>query len=128
MSGLKTFVSAVFFASVLGPDAQADMADLATTMAGCAGRFSAELEHAWLMQDDRSEALEAQRESFVTILEAIMPVGSGREILAHRIDAKLAQARLLTIADFGADPTRTRWARQQSRYYKDRCASFLLDS
>ena len=80
------------------------------------------------MQDNRSETLKVQRENFIAILEAIVPVGSGREILAHRIDAKIAQARLLTIAEFGTDPTRMSWARQRSRYYKDRCVSLLLES
>ncbi len=97
-------------------------------MAGCAGRYSAEVEHAWLMQDTRSATVEKQRENFVALLDAMTTRTARQELLHHRIDAKHAQANLLKLATFGTNPIQAAWARQQSQYYKDRCASLLLDS
>ena len=115
-------------ASVLGAYATANTPNLAITISGCAGRLSAELEHAWLMQDGQSTALEEQREHFTSILEAIAPVEWEEELLAHRIDAKQAHAQLLKLATFGGSANRAVWARKQSRYYKDHCTRLLLDS
>ena len=127
MSSLKTFV----FSSVLiGLSATAGMAqtNFATTMAQCAGRYSAEVEHAWLMSDPESEVLSQQMENFSSILEAVIPADAGREMLVHRVDAKAAHAKLLSEATFGTDKARAAWAKKQAIHYRKACASYLLES
>lgn len=127
MSVLKTCLSVWFFTSFLVSNAHANTHDLLTKMAGCTGRFSAELEHAWLMQDRQREELEQQRENFIAILDAITPAASARTLLAHRVDAKQAQSVLLKLGEFATDPNQATWARQQARHYREQCASLLLD-
>ena len=64
MGVLKTLLLAGLCAVSLTAQARADPQRLALTMAGCIGRFSAEMEHAWLMQDARSAVLADQRKAF----------------------------------------------------------------
>ncbi len=97
-------------------------------MAGCAGLYSAEVEHAWLMQDPQSSALEDQRAEFVAILEALTPADAEAGVLAHRIETKKAHAQLLSLATFGADAHHAAWAKRQSQYLKANCAERLLQS
>lgn len=80
------------------------------------------------MQDQRSETLKRQRESFLAILDAITPTASTQALLAHRVDAKQAQAALLQLGQFGTDQSHATRARWQARTYREHCASLLLDS
>ncbi|MEM6759056.1 MAG: hypothetical protein AAF601_06215 [Pseudomonadota bacterium] len=110
----------------LGLASQAGATDeLSHTFAGCAGRMSAEMEHAWLMGDDPVQA-EAERLSFLSLLEATMQPADGHAVLAHRIESKLAQASLLTIGTFHDDNTRARHARLRSVWHVTQCRDILL--
>lgn len=109
------------------PVARAEQAEFAMTVAGCVGRFSAEVEHAWLLQGDQTSILERQREALLSILAAVEANVSQRALLLHRIDVKLAHAALLAASTFGRDKTRALWAQKQSHNYKDRCAGLILD-
>lgn len=127
MGVLRTLVVTALATWIAAPEARADT-DLTGVMAGCVGRYSAELEHAWLMKDPRSVTLERQRAGFLSILDAIMPAGAGQHIMHQRIEAKHAQARLLTAAEFSTRPAKAAWARRQARLYAEICAEMLLDS
>ena len=96
--------------------------------AGCTGQISAEMEHAWLMNDERAPALAAQRLKFVSILDAIMPRDRARETLNHRINAKLAHSAILTTATFGTDPRLVRMAKKTALLRLTQCQNLLLDS
>lgn len=117
-----------FVSGLLGLPALAAPSDLTISMAGCVGRFSAELEHAWLMRDAQSAVLEDQRAEFLAILEAITSPDAKTAIMAHRIEAKNAHAQLLSVATFGSDVRRSAWARRQSQHFKANCAKKLLKS
>ena len=99
--------------------------DITRTIAGCTGRFSAEMEHSWLISDDRAEAFQDERATFVFLLEAAMQ-SDHRAILGHRIEVKHAHASLLTVASFSADRTRARSARALADEYLDSCRSLIL--
>ncbi len=96
--------------------------------AGCTGRISAQMEHAWLMNDARAEELADLRLTFVGILEAIMPADQARDTLNHRIEVKRAHSAMLTTASFGTDPRRAKIAQRTARIKLDACRDLLLDS
>lgn len=95
--------------------------------AGCVGRMSAEMEHAWLLGQDGEEALE-RRAVFLSLLEATSEPAQAREILAHRIASKMSQASLLTVATFGDDTERALRAAEVSQAQVAGCQRLLLDS
>lgn len=101
--------------------------DLVLVFAGCTGRMSAEMEFAWLMNDARSDALQDQRQRFVTLLDAVMPAERARETLNHRIEAKLAHSAMLTTAHFGADERLARLAKQRAEVGVQTCRTLLLE-
>lgn len=126
MSRIKKWAAA--FALTFATCAQAsERHELAEIIAGCAGRLSAELEFAWLMSDPDSELLNLQRLRFVEILESLGPPSDPRQQLALRIDTKMAHARLLTTAYFGADAQRAVWARRHAVMQRSACQDMLLD-
>ncbi len=90
--------------------------------------MSAEMEHAWLINDPQADAFEAQRAAFLSLLDATMPVGHERDVLAARIDAKMAHAALLTASTFGTTPDRAMRARQRANWHVTACQAMLLDS
>ncbi|MEO0633636.1 MAG: hypothetical protein AAFY52_05830 [Pseudomonadota bacterium] len=94
--------------------------------AGCVGRMSAEMEHAWLMGDDATQ-VEAERLSFLSLLDATLPSGAAPGALAHRIDSKMAHASLLTISTFAEDQTRGTNARLRAQWHLRQCRNMLLD-
>ncbi|MBW4708183.1 hypothetical protein KX928_10345 [Roseobacter sp. YSTF-M11] len=127
MSRIKTVVAAgVFFSSVAG-SLQAH-SDMSRAFAGCAGRFSAETEHAWLTGSDRADHLQNRRATFVSLLEATIDEGDQRRMLSYRIDAKFAHAALLQTATFGQDDDHAAAARQLADLYLLNCSRLLLDS
>lgn len=73
-----------------------------------------------------SETTERQRNAVVDILEAMIPDGQGRAVLAMRIEAKMAHAALLTRATFNDDPREATWALQTAERLTSDCKSFLL--
>ena len=125
MSVLKTFVIALFLApSTL----QAMETDLVALFSSCTGRYSAEMEHAWLIGDERSDQLEHRRDQFASLILAVTPKEQRRESLNLRISAKLAHASLLTQARFSQDRDRARWALRRAEGEIAYCSSLLLDS
>lgn len=126
MSTLRTIVLALAALFAAHGSAQATSA-IDMIFAGCVGRMSAEMEHAWLLGEDGEEAAE-RREVFLSLLEATMVRDRARDLLAHRIAAKMSQASLLTLASFADDETRAIRARELSLAEVASCRRLLLDS
>lgn len=101
---------------------------LPKVFAACTGRFSAELEHAWLMQTGDAEALEMRRARFEDLLEAVASIGMRSALLDQRIKAKSAHAHILNLAQFARDPDTARWAKRRAEVEIGYCESFLLES
>ena len=125
MSSLKTLLVLLLVLPMPSPAADDP---LVSSFAACAGRFSAELEHTWLMNDDHTDQIAHRRAQFIDLLEATVPDDQRRHALHLRIDAKVAHASLLTAASFSRDPDRSRWAGQRAKSEIDYCAGFLLES
>ncbi len=125
MSGLKTLSLGLAMTFLMAGAAQA-LDDLTREFAYCTGRYSAEMEHAWLVNDPDAEEQAARRASFVSLLEAVAPSGSGPVVLNHRISAKVAQAALLARATFDDDPEIRRQSRAQASHLLKSCEGFLL--
>jgi len=96
--------------------------------ATCAGRFSAELEHAWLMQDRNISGIEHLRRQFIDLLNAAVPLDQRRPALHHRIQAKAAHAQLLSQASFSGDMVRSERAARRAKPEIARCTGVLLES
>ena len=96
--------------------------------AGCTGRVSAQMEHAWLMNDARAGELADLRLKLVGILEAIMPADQARATLNHRIEVKRAHSAMLTTATFGTNPRQAKMALRAAQIQVDACRNLLLDS
>ncbi len=69
----------------------------------CAGRLSAIMEDQWMFDGPGSERTAGELVAMVSLIEASMPEGAGRQVLAWRVDAKVAQRALLGQARFGRD-------------------------
>lgn len=55
-----------------------------------------------------------------------MPAGRGRDVLAWRVEAKMAHALLLTRAVFAEDQTEARWAAKTAERLTAECRAYLL--
>lgn len=130
MGGLKTYVLGLLVAMICGTQALAapDLSrDPARFFATCLGRFSATMEHEWLMGRDGEQARD-QRAMFETLLEVVAPDSalSRADILHMRIEAKFAQAKLLQVASFHTDARQKRYAAGLARREIGSCAALLL--
>lgn len=99
--GLETLLTAmaVGFAGC-GP-AQAD--PLLREFAVCAGRFSALVEHQWMVDGPASDASAGTRDSLLALVEAVEGPGMAATVMGWRIEAKVAQKALLQRAHFAKD-------------------------
>ena len=131
MSDLKTIflTLALLPAPLLAmPDSTPDgPTDLVPLFASCVGRYSAQMEDAWNAYDPANPS-EAHRATFETLLDAVRPGSplTGPQILQLRLEAKFAQAHLLSIARFHTDPAKQRRARAQASQALRPCAALLL--
>ncbi len=99
--------------------------DLVTTFAQCTGRYSAHMEHQWLIGAP-AEDIVADRAAMIALLDAVMPKTRARETLAKRIEAKFAQARLLARASFNDDSADATWAATRASVEIGSCRALLL--
>lgn len=125
MGGLKTLVvTALTMVSL--PNAMRADADLVQTFANCAGRYSAEMEHAWLINDPTAEEFEARRGGFVSLLEATTTSETAQQAINRRVSSKFAHAALLQVATFNLDEATSSAARRTATQYLERCELLLL--
>jgi hypothetical protein len=125
MSSLKTFLTILL---ILPLPTHAAENPLVSVFASCTGRLSAELQHAWLLNDPDAKIIEHRRAQFIDLIQAVTPPEQLRHSLNLRIDAKMAHAELLTVADFSNDSDRSEWAMRRAKFEIDYCAGFLLES
>lgn len=125
MGGMKTILGAVLLTLPVGAMAQDDT-PLRDMFAQCAGRFSAEMEHAWLIDSAKADDHRARRLDFLDLLAAIAPRDQQRSILHTRIETKVAHASLLTIATFIDEPARSDAARSAAQMHLNTCRKLLL--
>ena len=110
-------------AGALSPSAAEQLQIFAT----CTGRYSAIMEHEWLMGRDGTQARES-RALFLSLLESVRDDAPlpGHRLLDLRLTAKHAFAALLRAADLGTDPVRARRARAVAHNQMGLCRALLL--
>lgn len=94
--------------------------------ATCTGRMSAVMEHQWLTEGPASELSQALRDGHLALLEASMTADQAAEALNWRVEAKAAQAELLSLAAFGPDPAARQRAAARAEALIAACSALLL--
>ena len=121
MGALRTLVLLLLPGmAAAGPD------PLVNTFATCTGRLSALMEHQWLLSDPAADATQARRGQMEQLLFSVMDPGTGERVLARRIDAKYAMARLLMRVDFNRDAQDAARAASFVEVQMAACDSLLL--
>lgn len=100
--GLETFLAALVVGIVSNNPAAAD--PLLREFSVCAGRLSALMEHQWLVDGPASEMTARQRDAMLALVEAVLSPEEANRAIQWRIEAKAAQAALLSRAAFAGDP------------------------
>ena len=124
MSGLKTLIVSLC-SVVLCAAPASSLTDLARDFATCTGQLSAMVEHAWLIQDPRSDKYDEDREKFLALLEAV-GAGTDPAALNQRIEAKVALMSVLNEARFGTDEARSMRAERRAEAQLAACRLMLL--
>lgn len=125
MSGLRTLFATLIGVATCATPVWASE-DLVWTFAGCTGRLSAQMEHQWLVGDSASDDTKARRAVMISLMEAVMHPDQGRDLLAHRIEAKHAQSQLLRRATFNNDVEDAAWAMARAEAEIAACTGLLL--
>ena len=121
--GLETFLAVFMLGAATAPGA-AD--PLLRAFAVCAGRLSAVMEDQWMFDGPGSERTAAELGAVVSLIDASMPPGEGRQVLAWRIDAKVAQRGLLHQARFAEDRRLAQTAAARAEALAAECRSMIL--
>jgi hypothetical protein len=106
--------------------AQAYDVALSERFAECTGRLSAEIEHAWLIGDDRADELQVQRDEMANLLDAVSEPDARVRSMAHRIAAKAAHADLIASAYFSEDQEQASRAAARAETLVLTCTAMLL--
>ncbi len=120
--GLETFLAVLAVGLSTSGPAMAD--PLLREFAVCAGRFSALVEHQWMVDGPASEFSARQRDSLLSLVEAVMGPEEAGTAMAWRIDAKVSQRRLLDQGWFADDPV----AKVRSAQLLQACADLIGQS
>jgi hypothetical protein len=121
--GLETFLAVWMLGAATAPVA-AD--PLLRQFAVCAGRLSATMEDQWMFDGPASDRTAEELSAVVALLDALIPDGAGRQVMAWRIDAKVAQRGLLQQARFGTDPRLSETAAARAEALAAECRSLVL--
>lgn len=73
-----------------------------------------------------SEQTAEELGAMVALIEASMPEGTGRQVLAWRVDAKVAQRALLAQARFGKDRRLSEMAAARAEALAADCRAMIL--
>ena len=100
MCSLRTLFRATALMLSLAPTGAAWAADGLSDdplylFATCTGRLSALMEHQWIVDGPASDRTRADRDAMLTLVEAAMRQGAEVQVMAWRIEAKVAHAALL---------------------------------
>lgn len=105
MGGLRTiFLAVLWLGAAAALPARAGPLPELPQLAACTGRLSALMEHQFLVDGPASETTRRHRDALADILLAVTPAGAEARVMGWRVEAKAAQAALLSQARFGADP------------------------
>ncbi|WP_106606631.1 hypothetical protein [Shimia abyssi] len=132
MGSLKTILQSIIIALAMSSAGNPAFArapepqDPLKFFAACAGRLSAEMEFQWMFDGDAADAFAAERAAVLDILEAMMSDDQGRDVLNWRVEAKMAQAALLTRATFTNDARAARHSAKLALYNVESCRAMLL--
>jgi hypothetical protein len=137
MTGRNAFLRVAFAALIALPTgAQAgpvspDQVEQIRTFATCAGRMMAVRDHLALFGGPEVNRAEAAREAHVAVLDALLETAltdglDGRRVTAWRVDARAAQAAVLTQADFGTTLEARQRARAASARHVAACDRLIL--
>jgi hypothetical protein len=99
---------------------------LLRAFAVCAGRLSAVMEDQWMFDGPGSERTAEELSAMVSLIEASMPQGAGRQVMAWRIDAKVAQRGLLHQARFAQDTRLAKTAAARADALAAECRAMIL--
>jgi hypothetical protein len=99
--GLETFLTAMLLG--FGGCGPASADPLLREFAVCAGRYSALVEHQWLVDGPASEVSADTRDSLLALVEAVEAPGMAATVMGWRIEAKAGQRALLQRAAFARD-------------------------
>jgi hypothetical protein len=99
--GLETFLTAMVLGFASGSPVSAD--PLLREFAVCAGRYSALVEHLWLVDGPASERAAEMRDGFLALVEAVEEPGMEAAVMGWRIEAKAGQRALLQRTFFTQD-------------------------
>ena len=124
MGSLKTLGAGLLL--ILGASTVSADTGLRDHVASCVGRMSAQMEHYWLFHDRSADRIEESRAQLLDLLAAMTTEENASEVLAGRINAKLAHAALLTRASFSTDAKQSAWATKQAQAKLDTCADMVL--
>lgn len=102
--------------------------DLLRLFNSCAGTYTAALEHAWLVGDPSSAAVERERSAFIDMIEALAPSGAAAPPDPARIEARAAHRALLSRAVFGPRDDAAAWAEERAASRIGACRALLLGS
>ncbi|MEP5731584.1 MAG: hypothetical protein ABJL67_19670 [Sulfitobacter sp.] len=122
---MKTLLNAALLSATLIQPARAQD-NLPWIFADCAGRYSAEMEHAWLMRTSEGSGHDAQRKVFASLIEASSTDIPDSALLAHQIQAKQAHAQLIRSATFLKDAKRASFAHNTAETFIRLCQKLLL--
>jgi hypothetical protein len=135
MSVLRTISVAIAVTLAAGPGGTFPLtaSERALAFAACAGRYSAEVEHRWLLAPTESAEPEARRDAFVALLDAVMDDALARGLPPHmamatRIEEKAVQAALLQRAAFHPEPVVSEISRIAAARRLAACGVWLLDA
>lgn len=121
--GLETFLAVLMLAAATAPGA-AD--PLLREFAVCAGRLSAVMEDQWMFDGPGSERTAQELQAVASLIEATMPKDAGRQVMAWRIDAKVAQRGLLHQARFQRDKRLAETAAARAEALAASCRAMVL--
>ena len=125
MGGLRTLPLLAFSLAMAGaPPLRAETLPDLPHLAACTGRLSALMEHQFLIDGPAADHTKRQRDALADILAALTPDGAEAQAMGWRLEAKAAQAALLSQATFGRDPGGRAALRAQRLVAA--CTGFLL--
>jgi hypothetical protein len=121
--GLETFLAVLMLGATTAPGA-AD--PLLREFAVCAGRLSATMEDQWMFDGPGSEQTQAELLAMVSLIDASIRPGEGRQVLAWRVNAKVAQRALLHQVRFSADAVASETAAARAEALAAECRAMIL--
>jgi hypothetical protein len=121
--GLGTYLTVLVLGAAPAPGATDP---LLRDFAVCAGRLSAVMEDQWMFDGPASEQTAEELHAMVSLIEASMPEGAARQVLALRIDAKMAHRALLHQARFISDQRLAETAAARAEALAAGCRAMIL--